>query len=319
MFSEVKLLPIGQVGVVKLEVPVYTVGRGKPILGITCSIHGDEYGGIFVIARLIDYLKSVEKINGTIHIVLTANPAAQFVNKRVSLLDFKDLNRVGRGNKSGTLTDRLAANLVEFLSECDFVVNLHEFQMHSPLIAAFIEAGSNHTLVQSLEAIRVFSPDIIWFIDPYSDDESQYRQTVDVTLAELGVPNFPIETTQLSLLPEAETSRAAFGLLRVAAHLGVCKLPYEVSTQLPPVYRRLAMTADKAGLWEPECKIMQIVEAGERLGVIRTITDFQNTSVESPRRAVLIQYRHRDLVATGTEILSLGIDTSARLHRYLEE
>jgi hypothetical protein len=42
MVSQVKLLPIGQIGVVRLEVPVYTIGRGKPTLGITCSVHGDS-------------------------------------------------------------------------------------------------------------------------------------------------------------------------------------------------------------------------------------------------------------------------------------
>jgi len=319
MVSQVKLLPIGQIGVVRLEVPVYTIGRGKPTLGITCSVHGDECGGMFVVARLVDYLKSIEKINGTIHIILTANPAAQFVNKRVNPLDFKDLNRAGRGSISGTLTDRLAASLIEFLSECDFVVNLHEFQMCSQIIAAFIDAGTSHTKIQSLEAIRVFSPDIIWFIDPSHDDDSQYHVTLDATLAELGVPNFPIETTQLSLLRESEIDRIALGLLRVAAHLGICKSPYEVPAHLPPAYQRQEITADRAGLWEPQCKMMQLVDAGERLGTIRTIPDLQCTSVNSPRRAVLIQYRHRDLVATGVGILSLGIDRSELVHRYLEK
>src|SRR2546429_628257 len=195
MQTQTNWLAIGQVGAVELKIPIYTLGSGKPSLGITCSVHGDEHAGLYVAARLVELLQSTEEVRGSVHIVLAANPAAQFQNSRVSTLDQKDLNRVGRGRQEGSITERAGAQLFDFLSKCNFVVNIHEFEMHTPTTAVFMNAGTSEIKSKILAAIKVFDPEIIWAINPSQNVDMQYLATLDTALAEAGVGNFPVETT----------------------------------------------------------------------------------------------------------------------------
>jgi predicted deacylase len=317
MFTETSWLSVGQAGVVRLDIPVYTIGNGKPVFGITCSVHGDEPSGLYIVARLLEYLKQVDKISGTIHIVPAANPAAQLVNKRVSPLDLKDLNRAGRGRQDGTFTDRVGARLFDFLSQCDLVVNIHEFEMHTPVTAVFMNAGDTSTKIKTLAAIRAFAPDILWVINPDQNSDTQYQATLDTALAQAGIANFPIETTQLAFLSEDEIDKAALGLFHVATHLGICKSFLELHSFVAPAFFRQEVTAGEAGLWEPNCELMQAVEAGEQIGMLRTLTGFQQMQINSPSKGILVQYRHRHLVATGTSLFSLGHDASYVIASYL--
>lgn len=311
---------MGQAGVVQLDIPVYTIGNGgRPVFGVTCSVHGDEPGGLYIIARLLDYLQQVDKIDGTIHIIPAANPVAQLVNKRVSPLDLKDLNRTGRGRKDGTFTDRVGACLFEFLSQCDLVVNIHEFEMYTPVTAVFMNTGDSKTKTKTLAAIKAFAPDILWVINPAQDSDVQYQATLDTALTQASIANFPIETTQLAFLSEDEIEKAALGLFRVAAYLGICKSFLELSPFAAPALFRQEVTASEAGLWEPSCKLMEIIAVGEQIGTMRRLTDFQQMPIYSPSEGILVQYRHRQLVATGTSLFSLGHNAEHVISPYLSQ
>lgn len=318
MQTQVKSLSIGQAGVMRLDIPVYSIGDGEPVLGITCSVHGDEHNGLYIADRLIDYLNYDRKyINGTIHIIPAANPAAQFVSRRVSPLDLKDLNRAGRGRQDGSFTERVGATLFEFLSKCNLVINIHEFEMHTPITAVFMNAGDTETKTRTLSAIKVFQPNIIWVINTAQNSDVQYQATLDTALAQAGVANFPIETTQLNLLSEDEIDKAAKGLLRVAAHLGICEVSLETQVDVAPALFRQEITADEAGLWSPTCKLMQIVESGHPIGVLKTLPQFKEKLITSPSSGILVQFRHRQLVATGTSVFSLGHDANSVIAPYL--
>ena len=317
MQSETNWLPVGQAGVVRLEIPVHTLGSGQPVLGITCSVHGDEHAGLFITSRLIEYLNADERLNGTIHIMSAANPAAQFVNSRVSSLDQKDLNRGGRGRSEGSFTDRVGAQLFDFLSRCDIVVNIHEFEMHTPTTAVFMNAGSLETKIKTLEAMRAFSPEIIWVIDSSQNGDVQYQATLDTALAQASVVNFPIETTQLAFLTESEIDRAAQGLKQVAAHLGIIQASNESPSEVAPAYVREEVTSNDAGLWEPSVQLMREINIGDVIGTLQKLPDFQKQIIKSPSRGILVQCRHRQLVSTGTSLFSIGHNAEEFITPYM--
>lgn len=318
MITKVHSLSVGQAGTVKIDIPVYTIGEGSPIFGITCSVHGDEPSGLFVVSRLLALLQNFEKINGTLHIIPSANPAAQLVNTRVSPFDLKDLNRAGSGRAGGTFTDRVGARLFEFLSQCDLVVNIHEFEMHTPVTAVFMNAGNEETKVSTLSAIKAFSPDIIWVINTAQSSDVQYQSTLDTALAQSGIANFPIETAQLNLLSDQEIDKATMGLYQVAAYLGMCEPISEArSTLISPAFFRQEITAENAGLWEPKCKLMQTIDNGSSIGNFLSLPDFKLAQIQSPADGVLVQYRHRQLVSTGTSLFSIGHKADNILLPYL--
>jgi len=316
MHSEISWLSVGQVGTYRIDIPIYTIGKGKPIFGITCSVHGDESSGLFIVSRLIEYLKRINNIRGTIHIILAANPLAQMVNNRVSPLDSKDLNRTGKGRQDGSFTDRIGAQLFDFLSQCDFVTNIHEFEMHTPVTAVFMNSGNKDIKTKTLTAIKAFSPDIIWVINSEQVSDNQYQTTLDAALANAGIANFPIETKQLAFLSDADIDQAALGLYHVASNLGMYKSSIAFPTSTAPAYFRQEVTSDEAGLWEPNCKLGQIVDEGKQIGTLKSLVGFKQEQVISPKDGILVQFRHRQLIATGTSLFSLGHSASHMIAPY---
>ncbi len=188
---------MGQGGVLILESPVLTLGKGTPKLAVTCSVHGGEHTGILIVAKILEKLKEGSVI-GSVSFVLAANPSAQFVGRRVSPQDLKDLNRAGKGRSNGTYTERVASKLFDFLRTFDFVVNIHEFEMHTPITAVYMNVGDDKVRKKTLDGISAFMPDVVWVIDYEQTSDVQYFATLDTALAKSGVPNFPIETSGLS-------------------------------------------------------------------------------------------------------------------------
>lgn len=318
MNKRIKRFTVGQIGITPIDIPVLVIGKGKPVLGITCFVHGDESAGLFIVSRLLELLESQDRLRGTIHIVPVANPTAQWINRRVSPLDFKDLNRMGRGREDGTLTEKIGAALFELLSHCDFVINIHEFEMHTPITGVFMNAGGSSIKKQTLQALRAFSPDIVWVISN-SDNDVQYQMTLDTALAKAGIPNFPIETRQLPLLTPEEIDRTAWGLVSVAQHMGVLSYSKEVAYSSPPAYFRKEVTAQTAGLWNPKCDLIEKITSKQAVGELVTLPNFERIQVFSPLSAVVVQFRHRQLVASGTGLFSLGIDASSVIEPFWGE
>lgn len=307
-FGISKVIHIGQVGMTQLEIPVYTFGNGEPILCITCYIHGDETAGIYVLADVVDYLKSRDSLRGTIHIIPVANPAAQFVKNRLSPIDSQDINRLRKGNQEGTLTERNAYYLFEFLVKCDLVINIHAFEMISPVTAVFMNAGSQEIRDKTLVAMKVFSPEVIWMTDVSENNESVYQTTLDVILAEEGVTNFSIETPEIMFLTNKQIRRASQGILNVANYMGILK-EYSCNTMTSEtqiISQRKVFTANVAGLWEPNVTLTQKVEHDTQVGTLRTLHNFEKQDIVADCSGILFQYRSRQHVATGSTLFGVG-------------
>jgi predicted deacylase len=308
-FGISKVINIGQVGMTQLDIPVYTIGNGEPVLGITCYLHGDETAGIYVLAKVVDHLKSISSLRGTVHLIPVANPAAQFVKHRLSPIDWHDINRLKQGNKEGTLTERNAFYLFEFLLKCDLVINIHAFEMISPVTAVFMNAGSKEVRDTILAAIKAFSPEIIWITDVAKNHDSKYYSTLDVTLAEAGIPNFSIETSEIMFLTDKRIKRTSDGILNVANYMGILKESFfcpEMIHEPQILYQRKVFTADVAGLWEPRIQIAQAVERETRIGTLRTLHNFDKQDIYAACSGILFQYRNCQHVATGTSLFTIG-------------
>ncbi|MHB2149623.1 succinylglutamate desuccinylase/aspartoacylase family protein [Calditrichota bacterium LG25] len=306
--EKVQWIYTGQSGVLRLDIPVLTFGAGKPKLVITSSVHGDEPLGLAVMSQLVDYLRR-ENLKGTVSLVLAANPAAQFVAQRVSPQDFKDLNRVGSGNHRGYYTDRLGARLFDFFKEFDFVVNIHEFEMHTPVTTFFLNEGSIAVKRKILEGIQAFYPEIVWIKKETNERDSQYKNTLDAALANAGIPGFIVEAVQLPFITDREIDRVLNGLIRLTEYLGILPSKSFKATKennLPYFYRN-EFTSDIAGYWEPEQRdILTSIKKGDVIGRIKTLPDFETKPIVAPFSGTLIQLRHRQLVGTGTSLFSIG-------------
>ena len=308
---EISYLKLGQKGVINYDIPVYSIGQGKPEITITCSVHGDETAGLFIVNDFLKKIKNI-KLNGKINIIPSANPVAQFLHSRTAFLDQKDLNRSGSGNAFGSYTDRLANVLFNFLIKSDIVINIHEFEMISPVMGIFdcLEDKEKEFENKILEVVKIFNPDMIWKIDYEKTSDNQYQTTLDMALTKAGIINFPFETSQLSLITKENINKASEGLVNIVSHFNIIDKKPEITKKDIPVFVRKEFSSELAGLWEPSenLKLLEKVQKGDLIGKIVNLPDFSETEIYAEDTGVLIQYRHRQIVGNGASIYSIGQD-----------
>src|SRR6267143_6187400 len=110
------------------QIPVTTIrGAGPgPVLALIAGNHGYEYPPILALQRLPTLIDPA-KLKGTIIIVHVANMPS-FLGRTVyfSPVDGKNLNRVYRGLKDGTVSERIACAITtEVIEKADYVLDLH--------------------------------------------------------------------------------------------------------------------------------------------------------------------------------------------------
>lgn len=306
-----KNLPIGEIGILNLEIPIVQIGNGKhPHLGILCGVHGDETASLFISYQLVERLSS-EKLYGTVSIITAANPFAQSTNSRVSLIDFYDLNRTGAGKSDGTLTERVAYKIIDFvLGNCSHVIDLHEFEMDTPLMAIYIPSQDETVNAQILRMIGVFKPDTVWSMDLSSPDEVRYAGSLLSVLIGKGIPGFAVETSRLCVVSQQDIEKVVNGILEVSRLAGVIQGEYRYAH--PVAYKRNVKHSDYAGIWIPEKAIMSQVHAGDKVGTIIGLDLVSQRDIFASDNGTLIQMRRVELVQTGINLFTIGeVDTFA--------
>ena len=94
----------------------FSFGSGKPIRGIVACLHGNEPCGLVV----LPLLRSGE-FKGTVKFVI-GNPQALEQKKRFIE---QDLNSSFPGSEYGVYEAMRAQEILDFLSDCDKVLDLH--------------------------------------------------------------------------------------------------------------------------------------------------------------------------------------------------
>ena len=121
-------IKVGEIADIGITIPVIRIGSGKPGVGIVCGMHGDEKTPLLIASKL----KDIKLMKGSLHIFLGVNQLAHKLNKR--FVD-ADLNRSFPGKEDGNLEERIAIKLLKELENLDLVIDLHDFEMETPLLA----------------------------------------------------------------------------------------------------------------------------------------------------------------------------------------
>ncbi len=110
----------------KVSLSFGLVGQSKPKGVVIAGVHGDENPwGAWAIRKFLETTK-IEELHGSLRIVSVANPLAMGADERNSPIDHLDLNRVFPGNREGSHTEFLAAEIVEnVLQGVDVIIDLH--------------------------------------------------------------------------------------------------------------------------------------------------------------------------------------------------
>lgn len=297
-------LEIGYVGNVAISVPIVTIGEGKPHIALLCGVHGDETASLILSYYFIQRLKEYS-LNGSVSIITAANPFAQATRTRVIISDFYDLNRIGQGKPDGVLTERLAYRLCEYLLQCSFIVDIHEFVMDTPTMAIYIPSDKMDVDRQNLRGISAFSPSTVWALEVTTPEEAKYSGALLSVLISHGIPGFAIETSRASALSKGDIQKVVEGLLEVAKLMHV--IDGEARMSSPSVFSRNVTYSNQAGIWIPKANLMSQVRAKDKVGGLTSLNLNEQLEVFPPVEGVLIQIRSSDLVDTGTALFTIGV------------
>jgi predicted deacylase len=212
----------------ELTIPLHVV-RGKedgPVLGITASVHGQEYYHNRIIKQIIDEVNPSE-LSGTIMAIPVANPPAFSHNSRLTpyppeeTVDFANLNRVFPGRRitplfgsmehtDVSLTMKMASIITDnFVSKCTHLIDFHGHMDGGALKKMLY----NRHDPKSNELVRVFGLGLIH--DPITggdkEPKSQYMPMTEYA-GTLGIP---------AIVPEIGGGRHGECYEKICTNMGV--------------------------------------------------------------------------------------------------
>jgi predicted deacylase len=198
----------------EVALPVHTLtGKpGGPRLGLVAGIHGDEPLAVETVRRIVRAAADSE-LTGTITAIPVANPYAHMALARNTPLDGENLNRIFPGRADGSLTNQIAATLVELLiGEVDVLIDFHSGGLTACVDYAYLDPRAE-------ELSRLYGADLLY-------RGPGYTGTLTSVAQEAGIPAVVSEFGGASARIGHYLGKGVDGALNVARHLGV--LPGEV-------------------------------------------------------------------------------------------
>ncbi|MDJ1431331.1 succinylglutamate desuccinylase/aspartoacylase family protein [Halostagnicola sp. A-GB9-2] len=307
---------------VELPTTVHTYHGDEPgpTLYVQAAQHGREINGTEVLRRFHDRLP-LESLSGTIVAVPVANP---LTFDRVSYttpeaLDSvnSNMNRVWPGDDEGSLHQRMAARLWEYVEDADAVVDLHTGSPDMlPHVVYLDDDNASANLAQA------FGTDLLLAEEANEDAPGEWHRRgfagkLRVAATREDIPSITPELAHSKQILEDVVEDGVNGLLSTLSHLEM----------LPPVYAREhgsdrtteptvarnhlgQVTANESGLFRPnpELELGQPVSIGVGLGTIYHPTTYEPVQeAVTDRGGILYTLTQEATVMAGSKLASVAI------------
>ena len=275
-----------------------------PRVVVIAAQHGDEGYAVLGTHRLAEELDP-SALSGSVWLLPCLNVHAYTHGKRVSPFDHHDMNRVHPGARDGTVTEQLAAALIEHvLPGADLLIDLHGGSPENGDIA--FARWSDVEGKPSVEPV-VRALDVRFVVAPGSRDVPGMLSGATTAI---GVPQIAIEACNAygrSTDNAAEMARFVTTALRT---LGM--LPGPAPEQRDHEARSTAThRAHAGGIWESFVTFGQHVRAGEALGVVRNLLGERVQEVPSTATGIVAVMRTGTRVHPGETLCTLAVDPVA--------
>jgi predicted deacylase len=288
-------------GAWRLPLLTVTGARPGPTLVVTAAVHGDEYEGVEGIPQVFARVEP-EQLAGTLVMMPICNMPAYESVQRSSPLDGLNLARVFPGDAHGTITQRIAYWIREALiKHADFYIDLHSggLTYNIPTLIGYLR--DDGPLGQaSLAGARAFGAPILWGHPlPIAAGRTVSAAT------DLGIPWLYSEAPGGGYARPADVACFTQGVVNVMRHLGMVA----GAPQPQPTTHHLlgdgdldsVIDAEVAGYFRPEVHLLDVLEAGQQIGVVQGCFGQVLQEVLADQTGVVIMLRriHRVNVGDG--------------------
>lgn len=283
------------------HLPMLDLGQGPLKLAVVAGIHGDEGSPVRAVHALWAALAG-RRLTGRIRLIGGAHALALAATQRLSPLDGQDLNRIHAGALGATPTARLSRALVTALKDVPLVVNLHDFEMPTPLVGIWPGVYDAERDARHARWMALLGPQLVWQFGPEQD--ALFLQSIDRLLEERGVDVLAVEMGPSWSDPGDALLQ---GLLRLVQGVGLCSDLAVGPVQPAARVQRHLCPSPEAGFFEPLVELGQSVAAGQPLGRLLEFVPGQSRVVASPRDGVVFSLRRAQLVRAGQSVAALGL------------
>ncbi len=277
------VLPIPGTG---LEMPLTLIHGAKPgpLVLVSAGVHGGEYVGIETamrFAREVDP-KDVSGRLAVVHIygVSAFHARQQYVVPE----DGKNPNRVFPGRASGTVSERMAATLMEtFVGGASAWVDLHGGDIHEALepFVIYTEAAAPEVVAKSRAMAEAFGL-------PYVVTSQARAGNTYAGAASVGVPAILAEAGGMGQLEESSVALLLRGLANVSLLLGILPGSPKPAPR-PTVFSRFDwLCSEHRGCWYPAVRAGDQVREGQLIGVIKDYWGDTLTEHRAPADGVVL-------------------------------
>lgn len=298
MIEQVVQLPLA-VGE-ELVIPKNRFGGGGKRLCVVTGTHGDELEGQYVCWRLARLLEAhPDALHGTVDIYPALNPLGiSTMTRGIPLCDL-DMNRTFPGSEDGSMSEYVAARLIQDMAGADACVDIHASNIYLREIPQ-VRVNEN-TAERLLPLARRLNMDLIWIHAAATVLES----TLAHSLNALDTPTLVVEMGIGMRLTRSYGDQLLTGLLSLMASLGMWTAP--VMPVAPPIVSSDGcvsfVNASRSGIFIPSVAHAAHVEQGQELGaVVDPLTGGICETLKSPAPGLLFTLREYPVVYEGSLI-----------------
>lgn len=277
-----------------------SIGSGRRRLCVVTGTHGDELEGQYVAWKLNRLLQDkLAHLHGTVDIYPALNPLGISTMTRGMPLCDLDMNRTFPGSLQGSMSEYIAARLMEDLTGAEVCIDIHAsniFLREIPQVR--INVNTAETLVP---LARHLNMDLIWIHEAATVLESTLAHSLNAR----GTPTLVVEMGIGMRTTPSYGDQLITGILSLMAHLGMWDLP--VMPVAPPIVSSDGavsfVNAQAPGLFFPSIGHKTRVEEGQELGVIADpLTGGVRQTLRSPASGLLFTLREYPVVYEGSLI-----------------
>ncbi|MBQ8852262.1 MAG: succinylglutamate desuccinylase/aspartoacylase family protein, partial [Oscillibacter sp.] len=274
------------------------IGSGGKRLCIVTGTHGDELEGQYVVWRLAQILQQhPERLRGTVDLYPAMNPLGISTMTRGMPLCDLDMNRTFPGNEHGSMSEMIAARLIQDLKGADVCIDIHAsniFLREIPQVRVNV-----HTAENLVPLAKQLNMDLIWVHAAATVLES----TLAHSLNALDTPTLVVEMGVGMRLTRAYGEQLITGILALMSHMGIWDAA--APTVQEPIVSSDGhvsfVNAGAAGIFIPSVDHASYVEQGQVLGVVADpLTGEVCQELKSPAAGLLFTLREYHVVYEGS-------------------
>jgi uncharacterized protein len=288
--------------VIRLPLLVWRGATAGPTIFITAAVHGDEINGSGTIRELIAN-PPFELEAGTLVLVPVVNIQG-FENHTRYMPDRRDLNRYFPGNKTGSMTSRLADVLFsEVVSHCDYGIDLHTASVRR---TNFPHVRADMTNDKCKLLAEYFGTEVV--IDSCGPEGSLRMEATSS-----GCATIVLEAGEVWKVETAYVDVALRGISNVLKALKMIHGSVEISDHQMICESTKWLRAQSGGFLQFHASPGEILEKGQIISTNTGLLANEIGTINAPCQSVIIGMSTMPAVSPGDPVVHVALSTKAAL------